>query len=81
MNHATQSQSSDRLAIPAPAVAELLSISERHVWALNASGRLPRPFRLGRAVRWSVDELLAWQRAGCPLREHWERLLAREDER
>jgi predicted DNA-binding transcriptional regulator AlpA len=37
----------------------MLGISVRHVWALVADGRLPRPMHLGRAARWSVDELRA----------------------
>ena len=55
-------------------VAKLLSISERHVWALDSSGRIPTPIRLGRSVRWNVDELCAWQDAGCPARDEWERI-------
>lgn len=63
---------SDRLALPADDVAKLLGISSRHLWALNASGRLPRPIRLGRAVRWPLDELRAWLAAGAPERSRWE---------
>ena len=74
MNNTTHLESSERLAVPARQVAKLLSISERHVWALDSSGRLPRPSRLGRAVRWNVDELRRWQDAGCPARDEWERI-------
>lgn len=62
-----------RIALPAADVAKLLDVSERHVWALHASGRLPRPIRLGRAVRWSADELRDWLAAGAPSRDAWER--------
>ena len=61
-----------RLALPAVEVAKLLGISERHLWALNSSGRLPRPVRLGRAVRWNLAELRAWLDASCPERSRWE---------
>ncbi|MBX3451458.1 MAG: helix-turn-helix domain-containing protein [Planctomycetaceae bacterium] len=61
-----------RIAVPAEGVAQLLDVSERHVWALHASGRLPRPVRLGRAVRWSADELRDWLAAGAPSRDAWE---------
>ena len=64
----------ERLAVSARQVARLLSISERHVWKLDSSGRLPSPSRLGRAVRWNVDELRRWQDAGCPVRDEWERI-------
>ena len=53
-------------------VARLLSVTVRHVRSLDASGRLPRPIRLGRAVRWSRSELLAWIDAGAPSRDRWE---------
>ena len=61
-----------RLALPAAEVAKLLGISQRHLWKLNASGRLPAPIRLGRSVRWRLDELRAWLDAGCPARDQWE---------
>ena len=64
------------LAIPADALARLLGISLRHVWGLNSSGRLPRPIRLGRSVRWVRAELEAWLAAGGPRRDEWERMKA-----
>ncbi len=68
-NHFDASQ---RLALPAADVAKMRGISERHLWALNSSGRLPRPVRFGRAVRWPVAELKAWLAAGAPERSRWE---------
>jgi predicted DNA-binding transcriptional regulator AlpA len=62
------------LAISAAEVARLLGVSERHLWALDASERVPRPIRLGRSVRWSLDELRAWISAGAPGRAEWEAL-------
>ena len=64
------------LAIPVDAVAQLLSISPRHAWGLDSSGRLPRPIRLGRSVRWDRAELKAWLAAGAPRRDEWERMKA-----
>ncbi len=54
-------------------VAKALQISERHLWTLHSSGRLPQPMRFGRAVRWSADELRKWLAAGAPGRAEWER--------
>lgn len=62
----------ERALLSADEVATLLSISIRHVHKLNVSERLPRPLRLGRAVRWRRDELLAWLAAGAPSRARWE---------
>jgi len=47
-------------------VAELLGgCSPRHVRRLADSGRMPRPIRLGRLVRWSRAELICWLDGGC----------------
>jgi len=53
-------------------VARRLGISRAHAARLNASGRLPRAIRLGRAVRWNSEDLSAWTLAGCPSRDRWE---------
>ncbi len=60
------------LAISAKELAELLNVSLRQVWRLTASGRLPKPMRIGGSVRWSREEILLWFRSGCPDREAWE---------
>ncbi|MFN5852097.1 MAG: helix-turn-helix transcriptional regulator [Pirellulaceae bacterium] len=48
------------------AVAGLLGVSGRHVYRLADSGRMPRPLKLGGAVRWDRDEIRRWIDAGCP---------------
>ena len=60
------------LLLPAAEAAKLLSISERHFYKLHSSGRVPRPIRLGRAVRWRADELRDWLAAGAPSRSQWQ---------
>ena len=72
MSNTPSPHESECLALPAAEVAERLGISERHLWALNSSGRLPRPVRFGRAVRWPVEELRDWLAAGAPERSRWE---------
>ena len=74
MNTTSHSDSTERLALPAEEVARLLGISTRHLWSLNSSGRLPRPIRFGRAVRWNLEELRAWLAAGAPERTKWEEI-------
>lgn len=61
-----------RLIVDAAELARLLQVSLRHVNALNSSGRLPRPIRLGRSVRWPREELVRWIAAGAPSRDAWE---------
>ncbi len=62
------------MAVPASEVAKLLNVSERHIWAMTSSGRLPRPIRLGRRVLWSRAEIAAWLEAGAPTRDRWEQI-------
>lgn len=47
-------------------VAKLLKFSPRKLWGMHATGRMPAPIRIGRAVRWSADVLTKWIEAGCP---------------
>ncbi len=53
-------------------VARLLAVSIRQIWKMNATGRMPAPIRLGRAVRWRRAELEDWIASGCPPREQWD---------
>jgi excisionase family DNA binding protein len=41
-------------------LAEKLSVSERHVYRLKAAGKLPRPKRIGRCVRWDPKDFENW---------------------
>ncbi len=61
------------LAMDVRRLADALGVSPRHVEALHAQGRLPRPVRLGRRRLWPVDEIRHWLEAGAPPREAWER--------
>ena len=61
-----------RLLWAAGQLATALGMSERGVRKLDRSGRIPRPIRIGRSVRWRVDEIRAWLDAGAPSRDRWE---------
>ena len=56
-------------------LAGLLNVSLRHVQSLKAAGRLPRPIRLGRSVRWRASEIHLWIDEGCPSQHKWEEIL------
>jgi predicted DNA-binding transcriptional regulator AlpA len=54
-------------------LADLLQISEREIWRMRDSGRLPATIDLGpKNIRWSREEILGWIEAGCPRRQDWE---------
>lgn len=65
---------SSALSLPGAAAAELIGVSQSHFYQLLRTGRLPRPIRLGRSVRWLRAELEAWLAAGAPSRSRWESL-------
>jgi len=62
------------LAYSAAQLADRLNVSLRHVRRMDAAGKLPRPVRLGRSVRWPLREIEAWLSAGAPDRRTWEAL-------
>lgn len=61
-------------------VAGMLDVSERFLWAMDASGRLgPMPIDMGRRKVWCVAELVAWCIAGCPERGRWQEIKSSEN--
>jgi excisionase family DNA binding protein len=47
-------------------VAEMLGLSERTVYRLADVAKMPRPVKIGAAVRWRKKELDTWIEDGCP---------------
>jgi len=47
-------------------VAKLLTCSMRHVHRMADAGRMPRPIKLGRIIRWRRVAILEWIEADCP---------------
>ena len=47
-------------------VAALLTCSPRTVHRLIDRGRIPRPIRFGRMLRWLEKPFLEWIADGCP---------------
>ena len=64
------------LAYSAQHLAERLGVSLRHVRRMDAAGMLPKPIRLGRAVRWPAEDIHGWLKAGSPDRRKWEAIKA-----
>jgi predicted DNA-binding transcriptional regulator AlpA len=46
-------------------VAGMLKVSKTTLWRLRATGRLPRPVRIGGSIRWIIADLRAWIEDGC----------------
>ena len=60
------------LAMSAADLAARLEVSLRHLRRLDSAGKLPKPVRLGRSVRWPVTEIEGWLNAGAPDRQRWQ---------
>jgi excisionase family DNA binding protein len=69
------------LLLSADQLAHELSVSTRTISRLASSGKLPKPLRLGRSVRWRRDEVVSWLAAGCPDRQKWEAVRAKVERR
>lgn len=59
-------------------LADILEVCERTVTRWDASGKIPKPVRLGRLLRWRQDEIERWVLARCPARIAWEKLDAND---
>ena len=62
----TELETNERLAVTAKELAEMLGVSERHVWGMLTDAKIPQPVSLGRCKRWRVAEIQKWLEAGCP---------------
>ncbi len=51
--------------ITAVQLAELLNVSERTLYRLKSSRRLPRSISLGGSVRWRLSDIRKWIADGC----------------
>jgi predicted DNA-binding transcriptional regulator AlpA len=47
-------------------VAELLKCSSHHVYMLKTYGKIPKPIKLGRILRWRRGVIEKWIEEGCP---------------
>jgi prophage regulatory protein len=56
----------DRRLLNVDDVAAMLGVSGRHVYRLADAGKMPRPFKLGGAVRWDRLAIADWIASGCP---------------
>jgi predicted DNA-binding transcriptional regulator AlpA len=62
----------DRPTDPSPLLidgdkyAQLMSVSPRTIRRLADAGHGPKPVRVGRCLRWRLDEVADWLAAGCP---------------
>lgn len=71
-NLAGQKMPDDKgLLIDTRAATKLLNVSARTIWQMTHTGKMPKPIKIGRLVRWSYEELQAWVKAGGPPMNDW----------
>jgi predicted DNA-binding transcriptional regulator AlpA len=71
----------DKLLIDIPELAQLLSVSARHLRRLDASRDIPGRVVHGRRVLFQTEIIREWVRAGLPDREQWAALQRRNGRR
>jgi hypothetical protein len=57
-------------------MAKILKCCTKSILNWNASGRILKASQVGRSLLWRKDDVIAWQKAGCPNAEEWEKLKA-----
>ena len=65
-------QMNDATLVNANKLAEMLSVSVRHIWRMKASGKLPKPVWVGGCVRWRMDDINLFIELGCPSQREFE---------
>jgi hypothetical protein len=69
---AAPSDSIQPVLVDAATASRMMGVSVRTWLTLNRKGLCPRPVLGLRTLRWSVEELKVWGRAGCLPRAKWE---------
>ena len=54
-----------RVLIDVRQVAEMIGCSTRTVYRFSDAGKMPRPLKLGGAVRWRRSDIEQWIADGC----------------
>ncbi len=60
--------------LDADAAGAVCGVSGRTWRRWSAQGLTPRPLRIGRRVRWRLDEIRSWASCGAPPRVRWEQM-------
>lgn len=55
-------------------LADRLGVSLRHLRRMDSSGKIPRPVRFGKCIRWRLSEIESWLESGAPDRKTWEQV-------
>lgn len=53
-------------------LAAVLNVSQRHIWRMESSGKLPKSVRIGECRRWLSSDIETWLKMGCPSQKQFE---------
>lgn len=60
------------MLVGANELAEMLSVSPRHIWRMKSAGKLPKSINFGRCVRWVLSDIHLFIEMGCPTQKEFE---------
>lgn len=52
--------------------AKICRLSKRSWFRLSATGRIPKPVKIGGSVRWRLSDIELWLSMNCPNRQEFE---------
>jgi len=62
-------------------LAAILHVSQRHVWRISKVGKLPRPVKVGKCVRWLQSDIETWLDMGCPSQKQFQKRKAAQNKK
>ena len=65
-NQHASTAATKRTLVTANELADMLQISIRHLHRLKSRGDVIPPVKIGKLIRWSLEDVELWIRNGCP---------------
>jgi prophage regulatory protein len=70
----TESTSKNIQNMSAKTLGQVAVLSTRTIWRLRSAGKLPKPIRIGGAIRWRASDIELWLENGCPDQKTFEQI-------
>lgn len=68
----TEIKKESLILVGANELAQMLSVSPRHIWRMKAASKLPKSINFGRCVCWVLSDIRLFIQMGCPSQKEFE---------